>query len=61
MVYEVNIKLRFLPAYRQTAHCHAVRKRKHNNIRLKSIQCPADAVNATQKTRKTKPYKFKQK
>lgn len=61
MVYEVNLKLRFLPADGQIAHCHAVRKRKHNNVRLKSVQCSADAVNATQKTRKTKPYKIKQK
>lgn len=61
MVYEVNLKLRFLPADRQTAHCHAVRKRKHSRFRSESSQRPAQAVNITQKTRKTKPNKIKHK
>jgi len=60
MVYEVNLKLRFLPACGEIANGIAIRKRKHPSIRHKGCKRSARLDNATRETFKTKPNKTKQ-
>lgn len=61
MVYEVNLKLRFLPADGQTSNRHAVRKKFYSRIRPKGGQRPQDADYTAQKIRKTKHPKNQKK
>lgn len=54
MVYEVNLKLRFLPTNREIANRTSVHTRAYSTLRHKGSQCSARTVASSQKTLKTK-------
>lgn len=61
MVYEVNLKLRFLPARGEVSDSVSIRQRKHPFVRHKGCKRSACPDNATQKTFKTTNNKTRQK
>jgi len=52
MVYEVNLKLRFLPAFGKAANSDSIRKREYSTNRHKGRKRFARLDNATHKTHK---------
>lgn len=60
MIYEVNLKLRFLPVARETAGNPSVRKIKHSVGRYKGGKRSPFTDDIHKKTHKTKSYKTKQ-
>ena len=61
MVYEVNLKLRFLPACGEVANSVPIRQGKHTAVRHKGCKRSACHDYAAQETLKTKTNKTKQK
>ncbi len=61
MVYEVNLKLRFLPACGEVANGISIRQGKYTTVRHKGCKRSACHDYAAQEILKTKPYKTKQK